>query len=1493
MKKPLTLLLIGILILSATPSLLSIPVHSDETSSSEFKLVTVSVIVKDSLGFSVASAEVEAFSEDWGIRSPGTRDQQTFWTTDAAGNVSMIIPSGLWSFFAFSQPNYANAHGGRGFFVCSLNVTINANATITLSPSRTITVYPKDTSGNPIDVEAKAMEANHTPIIPTEILANSAGGALTIDVTDGYAYDLMLVRRPYPGADGYYFTLKGIPAGFSGPESFQKSQLAQITFNAYDAHNVPTSGSVEVRQPEYDLKPEAVVGFDVSGSTTLYFTPGAIQFDYRFATTNWNLYLLENNWFNLTAGTNQTINFGGSFSEELQVIPEASTGAGGSPQFNPMTQIWLKISDSYGHILNTMGTPTGAPTSSLTLFQNGATIFNSSIPQRPGMDPFATKINTEYQASNSPTFSVNSDLGPFGQFKFNGTLISDATMYDVLNITTKHFNAVVPAGFPDPTNRTLSYMDKLYETYQDMLGAPIDGQIQYEVDLTGGGFWWENLPVPAKLLLEMEFNTDPLSPASLFTASHEFGHTRTLRSPTVIGMSVFGESIPSLLAIEGISRIYGPKMWLYLSGLHDSFFYDLRNNNVPSGDTVETSQFVLAYIERTFGWSVHKQVIAGWSGAFATSVQKLEDNGFTQFETLATLYSYVAKSNLGWLFDEAGLGVTEARVSQGLALVGNNNISNNPIDYRIATNNIQINAISYLNGLFLIGGIDTPTTPLLTTYSESTGHITPISNLLPPSFKQVTSIITMNQVFYIAGISKSSDYAFCIYNPSTNTVTDLKSPFGQATFGPGLYAMTTCNNKIYLGGYYQASSAAPIFWSYDPGANSVSNLTSSLPWNFRQILSLSSSNSSSILVGACSDVWGLLDVYNPQKSTFTDIQVPQTNHAIMNSLSYGSDGGYLAVGATDYGGEIIRIFGNGTIQDLSAPVAQSTYEVLTINSIWDKIVVGGWGLNGTFLAQLNPITDTTTNISTASTIWSQNGCEAFALCLGSTTALVGGAITTQFGNYSGCTFAALQSNLQLNDLTSLFPKSYTDASYSTLSEPNFYFYADPNYVYAGSELQFKGQNLTPNSLDQLSLAGQSFTVRTNSLGNLSYFVSIPPQTQAGDYLVTLMDNGRILHNWIVVLYNYTTLYPGANMPHMDSMGYPLLKSGGAVRYGDYIEFIRFVGGEIPANSLNYLVQWTEITYPTPQNPSYHVGGNDPQWSSEYSLTAISIFYSPWTLGSSKIETNGSTSGLNSGGSRLYFNSNMMILWVPVAMINETSFNWEYATDYVQNAPFYTPEFRLESGQPFLSFYNGSVRPSINDGTSPPPTPNPTLSPTSSAPPSPAPTYSPTSSPAPTSTPQPSQTPTSTPTYPYVDLTPIVNGSTLYLNGIALPRKQGAVITQISFDWGDGTIYNSWFAQTHTYNYGGTYNVTVSASDNYGDVGFASVLVTVQGPAPTSTPSPTLTPSPTATSTPPIIPELRVWIVLSSLGLALAFGILYSRRPKHSLEGTLNGKESIS
>jgi hypothetical protein len=62
----------------------------------------------------------------------------------------------------------------------------------------------------------------------------------------------------------------------------------------------------------------------------------------------------------------------------------------------------------------------------------------------------------------------------------------------------------------------------------------------------------------------------------------------------------------------------------------------------------------------------------------------------------------------------------------------------------------------------------------------------------------------------------------------------------------------------------------------------------------------------------------------------------------------------------------------------------------------------------------------------------------------------------------------------------------------------------------------------------------------------------------------------------------------------------------------------------------------------------------------------------------------------------------------------------------------------------------------------------------------------------------------------------VDKLTITVNGVTLPDTDGGeVIVRISWDWGDGTLEDDWFANTHTYSKPGTYQVTVTSYQSDG------------------------------------------------------------------------------
>jgi hypothetical protein len=63
--------------------------------------------------------------------------------------------------------------------------------------------------------------------------------------------------------------------------------------------------------------------------------------------------------------------------------------------------------------------------------------------------------------------------------------------------------------------------------------------------------------------------------------------------------------------------------------------------------------------------------------------------------------------------------------------------------------------------------------------------------------------------------------------------------------------------------------------------------------------------------------------------------------------------------------------------------------------------------------------------------------------------------------------------------------------------------------------------------------------------------------------------------------------------------------------------------------------------------------------------------------------------------------------------------------------------------------------------------------------------------------------------------PQISGLTVTINGVATPGYEGASITKIKWDWGDGNSEDSWFPVIHTYSSSGTYIITITVYQSDG------------------------------------------------------------------------------
>ncbi|MDE1828701.1 MAG: hypothetical protein KGI25_00100 [Thaumarchaeota archaeon] len=87
------------------------------------------------------------------------------------------------------------------------------------------------------------------------------------------------------------------------------------------------------------------------------------------------------------------------------------------------------------------------------------------------------------------------------------------------------------------------------------------------------------------------------------------------------------------------------------------------------------------------------------------------------------------------------------------------------------------------------------------------------------------------------------------------------------------------------------------------------------------------------------------------------------------------------------------------------------------------------------------------------------------------------------------------------------------------------------------------------------------------------------------------------------------------------------------------------------------------------------------------------------------------------------------------------------------------------------------------------------------------------------------------TLPTISIAATLNGLSVSVNGQAQATTQGASITKIDTNWGDGQTSSGQFPQTHTYSQGGTFTINATAYDSNGLSSSNSTSVTVQSVPP--------------------------------------------------------------
>ena len=630
-------------------------------SNSKFKMVKVTILVRDVDGTPIEGAQVKAFSEEWGLFYP-----DWFGYTNSSGMFTFEIPAGNWSFFAGGGWGYAWTHPGEACFMALVNVMVENNSTLILQPDDEFNVTVYDLNGQPIDVSVRLMESSHTPIVVAPDCGRASEGHLRIHVNSGLKYDVLL----YLDGNGvsYVFFKRNIVPSTNMIISASSEDLARLRFELHDTDfNLMPGLYVHINYHEFSvgettgLQP---VTFYIEGAEDIYVTPSLVGIWYDVNVEGWHYHFPPSD-YSLVNGEYRVFRVGGKFTVRVHVLRED-------------TQIWLDVRDSFGNVLINY-CHNGEARIPITLTRNGEVIFEGDIAEIVGWwnALVAGKLDRTYSLEDSPHYHITLDLGPFGRFELEGVLLSPETMLQYRKIESEHFIINVPnVSSPllyEKFNKIAEFFEIAYEAERNFIGEWIEGKtnITFYINYISAGFAGRNtIGMGIGFSIDSSYATVPSTFISV--ALHELGHVFQLSPPlrNYFIESWFGEPFATLIGHGGLRRIFGRLLELREQGGHNRHFFEYLagREELNLGENI---QFVLFYLNRKYGEEIHRRFVQLWGNeTWNKARMTLEEANFNRSEIIVILYSYIAKENLAWLFKSAGLKVSESRVEEGLRLIG-------------------------------------------------------------------------------------------------------------------------------------------------------------------------------------------------------------------------------------------------------------------------------------------------------------------------------------------------------------------------------------------------------------------------------------------------------------------------------------------------------------------------------------------------------------------------------------------------------------------------------------------------------------------------------------------------------------------------------------------------------------------------------------------------------------------------------------------------------
>jgi hypothetical protein len=604
----------------------------------------------------VESAQVVAFSEDWGVRLPVTGGPFAY--TGKEGTASLTLFKGQWWVFAGYGRTFAALHPGEGGFLGKRVVLDSDPAAVALKPSASLDVsLPSDAH------EVFAMEKGCSPLVAMPFCGASSGKRLRVHSTDGIQQRLLFVR--YPGRDidpaGFLLTSPPVLSGTPLRMSLQDDDLGRLTFHIQHENDPGGYMDVGIGLPTVDIEQGWLhTWFPISGTQEVFVSPGVVNYYLVYHGSDGSPY-----WFNrrsVTLAPGQRVDVKGGGPLHARVL--ASSGVESQYAIN----LLLDARDSFGNTLDfyRLGASWAVPIVKVRLLDERSSPVFSTDWHHNG-DALHLRVAPPAVVPEALRYEVEWDLGVFGNNRLAGPLLAADTSYGFEHLASDHFDGHFPFGFTEQGNRVLTRLEAAYSFMVECTGhaSPEWVNVYIPSDPAGAGQSGGN---SIWVWMEGFLWWNPDDPVNNWDAVllHELGHQMEAyfywNGTAITGTR--NEALASVLAADALDSIGDVNKALSYRRAECQWFLQHVEGVFPDTSPnyeLLINRFLLhIYLPRVFGQSIHSAFFHDWIDCRRALADSSEADAFV------TLYSFHSQMNLADAFQAIGYTTTADRVYESL-----------------------------------------------------------------------------------------------------------------------------------------------------------------------------------------------------------------------------------------------------------------------------------------------------------------------------------------------------------------------------------------------------------------------------------------------------------------------------------------------------------------------------------------------------------------------------------------------------------------------------------------------------------------------------------------------------------------------------------------------------------------------------------------------------------------------------------------------------------